>query len=254
MNTNKRPSPEVIEALYELGVDAVTTTMDGLGVRRTFMQGPQIRIPGSKIVGPAITLRFVPNREDKIKGFKLPGADGEGIAEEEEAEKKSALWEIMYHVQPGDVLVAEQRGDIATGVVGEMLATYFKARGGIGIVTDGCVRDSKMISEEVGLPCWTTSLTTGGASHMNLYPLDFNLPIGCGKVLVEPGDIIMADNGGAIVVPPVLLPAILEKAGAKEEREIFIRMKLREGGEMKKYYPLNEEGQKEYEEWLVARQ
>ena len=196
MNTDKRPSPEVIEALYELGVDAVTTTMDGLGVRRTFMQGPQIRIPGSKIVGPAITLRFVPNREDKIKGFKLPGADGEGIAEEEEAEKKSALWEIMYHVQPGDVLVAEQRGDIATGVVGEMLATYFKARGGIGIVTDGCVRDSKMIFEEVGLPCWTTSLTTGGASHMNLFPLDFNLPIGCGKVLVEPGDIIMADNGG----------------------------------------------------------
>ena len=59
MSTIKRPTPEVIEALYELGTDAVTSTMEALGVRRTFMEGPIARVPGSKIVGPALTLRFL---------------------------------------------------------------------------------------------------------------------------------------------------------------------------------------------------
>ena len=68
MKEIKRPSPDVIEALRELGTDAVTSTMDMLGVHRTFIEGPVARVPGSKIVGPALTLRFVPQREDQMRG------------------------------------------------------------------------------------------------------------------------------------------------------------------------------------------
>ncbi|MDP6154001.1 MAG: hypothetical protein QF785_11525 [Phycisphaeraceae bacterium] len=260
----KRPPRQIIDALSELDVDPITTMMDWMGVRRTFIEGPVCRVPGSKIVGPALTLRFVPQREDKMQGFVPPPpepsesaesdqGDASGSGEEEEAEKRSALWEIMNHVQPGDVIVVDGRGDHATGCFGEMLCTYFKAQGGAGIVTDACIRDSRNIFEQLKLPVWSGGVTTGGASHKNLWPIDFNLPIGCGNVLVEPGDIIMADDGGAIVVPPSLAPSLIKHAGEKQTREIFIRMKLREGGAIKKYYPLNEQGQKEYEQWLARR-
>ena len=249
----ERPSPEVVASLQELGTDAVTSTMDGLGVQRTFIEGPIARVPGSKIVGPALTLRFVPQREDQMRGYQIPGASSEDtVVEGEEAgEKLSALWEIFDHMQAGDVIVVDGRGDLATGCFGEMLMTYFQAQGGVGVVIDAGIRDSAQIFNDLKVPVWCTAVTTGGAGHMNLFPSDFNLPIACGKVLVNPGDIIMADDGGAIVVPPRLVPRILEIAGEREEHEVFTRLKLREGGALRKYYPFNEEGLREYHEWLA---
>ena len=73
-------------------------------------------------------------------------------------------------------------------------------------------------------------------------------------MLVNPGDIIMADDRGAIVVPPLLAPRIIEIAGARDYKEIFIRRKLQEGGDLMKYYPFNDEGKKEYEEWLAQQE
>ena len=71
--------------------------------------------------------------------------------------------------------------------------------------------------------------------------------------LNDPGDIIMADDGGAIVIPPKLAPAIIEIAGERDEHEVFVRMKLGQGGDLNKYYPFNAEGRREYEEWLKAQ-
>ena len=250
-----RPPKEIIEALSVLDTDSVTSTMDGLGVHRTFIEGPIARVPGSKICGPALTLRFVPQREDQMRGYEIPGeSDEDGdVRMEEESEKRSALWEIFDYVRPGDVIAVDGRGDLTTGTFGEMLMTYFKSRGGAGVVIDTGIRDSAAIFNEVKVPVWSTAVTTGGAGHMNLFPEDINLPIACGKVLVRPGDIIMADDGGAIVVPPRLAPKIIEIAGERDEHEVFVRMRLREGGELNKYYPFNEEGRREYEEWLAAQ-
>ena len=250
-----RPPKEIIEALSVLDTDSVTSTMDGLGVHRTFIEGPIARVPGSKICGPALTLRFVPQREDQMRGYEIPGeSDEDGDFQmEEESEKRSALWEIFDYVRPGDVIAVDGRGDLATGTFGEMLMTYFKSCGGAGVVIDTGIRDSAAIFNEVKVPVWSTAVTTGGAGHMNLFPEDINLPIACGKVLVRPGDIIMADDGGAIVVPPRLAPKIIEIAGERDEHEVFVRMRLREGGELNKYYPFNEEGRREYEEWLAAQ-
>ncbi len=254
MTEIKRPSPDVIEALREIGTDAVTSTMDLLGVRRTFMEGPVTRVPGSKIVGPALTLRFVPQREDQMKGYEIPGDTSEDsqATGEEEGEKGSALWEVFDNVQAGDVIVVDGRGDLATGCFGEMLMTYFKAQGGEGVVIDAAIRDSAQIFNDVKVPVWSVGVTTGGAGHINLFPADVNLPIGCGKVLVNPGDIIMADDGGAIVLPPLLVPRVLEIAGEREEHEVFARIKLQEGGALRRYYPFDEVGKREYEEWLAA--
>ena len=250
-----RPSKDVIDILSGIGADSITSTMDGLGVHRTFIEGPIARVPGSKICGPALTLRFVPQREDQMSGFTVPGEseDGGDYAPEEEGEKRSALWEIFDYVQPGDVIVVDGRGDLATGSFGEMLMTYFKSRGGAGVVIDTGIRDSAEIFNDVKMPVWSTAVTTGGAGHMNLFPEDFNLPIACGKVLVRPGDIIMADDGGAIVIPPRLIPRLIEIAGERDEHEVFARLRLQQGGELNKYYPFNDEGRREYEEWLAER-
>ena len=117
---------------------------------------------------------------------------------------------------------------------------------------DAAIRDSAPIFNDLGVPVWSVGVTTGGAGHLNMFPADVNLPIACGKVRVHPGDVIMADDGGAIVVPPRLIPKILEIGGTRDEKEIFVRMKLRQGGALSRYYPLDEVGQREYEEWLAA--
>ena len=173
-----RPPKEIIEALSVLDTDSVTSTMDGLGVHRTFIEGPIARVPGSKICGPALTLRFVPQREDQMRGYEIPGESEEDgdVRMEEESEKRSALWEIFDYVQPGDVIAVDGRGDLATGTFGEMLMTYFKSRGGAGVVIDTGIRDSAAIFDEVKVPVWSTAVTTGGAGHMNLFPEDINLP------------------------------------------------------------------------------
>ena len=247
----ERPDPEALAALGELGVDTVTSTMDSLGVRRTIMEGLIARVPGSRICGPALTLRFVPQREDQMDEFRLPGVDdAAGTVEGEEvAERRSALWQVFDLVQPGDVIAVDGRGDLATGCFGEMLMTFFQAQGGAGVVIDAGIRDSAQIFQDLRVPVWSVAVTTGGARHMNLMPADVNLSVGCGRVLVNPGDVVMADDGGAIVVPPRLIPHILEHGGDRDAKEVFIRERLQAGGELSKYYPLSAEGLVEYEQW-----
>jgi len=257
LNAINRPDPEVIAALSEIGCDTICSTLDGLGIKRNNIVGPVARVPGTKICGPALTLQFLPLREDQLGNFALPGKTAEEtkkeVEGEEQLEKTSALWAVLMEVQPGDVIAVDARGDMSTGVFGEMLMTYFKAQGGAGVVIDSCIRDSQPIFNELKVPVWSVGTTTGGASHGGMFPHSFNVPIACGGVLVNPGDIIMADGGGAIVIPPVAIPHLLEIGGARDYKEIFVRQKLSEGGKLNQYYPFNEQGQKEYEEWLKTQ-
>ena len=145
-------------------------------------------------------------------------------------------------VQKGDVIAVDGRGDLSTGVFGEMLMTYFKAQGGAGVVIDAAIRDSRPIFTDLQVPVWSRGVTTGGAGHGNMFPHSFNIPIGCGGVLVNPGDIIMADDGGAIVIPPITIPHLLEIGGARDYKEIFVRKRLSEGGALRSYYPFDAKG------------
>ena len=86
-----------------------------------------------------------------------------------------------------------------------------------------------------------------------MYPWDYNVPIGCGGILVIPGDIIVSDDDGVVVVPPKVARQVIEYCERREGAEVFERMRLQETGDVEKYYPLSEEGRKEYEEWLKAQ-
>jgi len=158
------------------------------------------------------------------------------------------LWAVFEAVQPGDVLAIQAYGDPYTGCVGEMLSTYFMGRGGIGMVVDGCVRDWPKI-QELGLPLWTTGFTPNYASQTSLFPWAYNVPVALGRVLALPGDLMIADDDGAVIVPKAVAPLLVEHGGEHEEWEEFSRMRLAQGGALQTYYPLSDDGRREYEAW-----
>lgn len=235
-----RPDAALIDALRPVSSATASALLHRMGVRQTFIQGPLPRQPGAKIVGPTVTLQFMPQREDVASGMA-----------QEHVESVSALWAVFETVQPGDVLCVQAWGDMHTGCMGEMLITYFKGRGGVGIVVDGCIRDWPRV-QEIGVPVWTRGFTPNYASQASLFPWAYNVPVALSRVLVLPGDIIIADDDGAVLVPAGMASLLVEHGAAHEDWEVFSRMKLAEGGSLTKYYPLSDEGWAEYEAWRAS--
>jgi regulator of RNase E activity RraA len=235
-----RPSKELIDGLAHIGSATASGELSRLGIRNPFMCGPVAWAKGKTVVGPALTLQFMPKRED------LYGVD-------EYADPERQLHRhVLYHTQPGDIVVVDARGDLSSGIFGEMMLTYFKGRGGIGVVIDGCIRDYPHVKElELGL--WLRGVTPNFHTQTGIMPFGVNVPISCGNVLVIPGDIIVADDDGVVVVPAKLAPQLIQKASEHAEWEDFSRLRLSEGGDLRKYYPLSEEARIEYEAWRKAQ-
>ena len=237
----QRPSKELIQGLARIGSATASGELARLGVRDPHIRGPVCWSPGRHVVGPALTLQFMPKREDLH-------LEGEYAGPERQLHRH-----VLYHTQPGDIVVVDARGDMASGVFGEMMLTYFKGRGGLGVVLDGCIRDYPHV-KELGLGLWLRGVTPNYHVQTNIFPFAVNVPVACGDVLVMPGDIIIADDDGAVVVPIKLAPELLKKAGAHHDWEDFSRMRLAEGGDLSKYYPLNDEARAEYEAWRIAQE
>lgn len=235
-----RPPREIIDGLAKIGSATASGELSRLGVRDPFMRGPVAWTKGRTVVGPALTLQFMPKRED------LYGVD-------EYADPERQLHRhVLYHTQPGDIVVVDARGDLSSGVFGEMMLTYFQGRGGIGVVIDGCVRDWPHV-QQLDLGLWLRGVTPNFHTQTGIMPFGVNVPVACGNVLVIPGDIIVADDDGVVVVPVKLAPLLLQKASEHAEWEDFSRLRLSEGGDLRKYYPLSEEARAEYEEWRKAQ-
>jgi regulator of RNase E activity RraA len=236
-----RIDAETRAAFADVSAATAAATLHRMGVTRAFMRGPRALDPDAKVVGTALTLAFMPKRED------LAAARGQ-----EHFEKRTALWAVLDTVEPFDVLVIQAFGDPYTGCIGEMLTNYLSTRGGVGIVVDGCIRDWPKI-RQMGVPVWAVGVTPHFATQAGLMPWAYKVPVACGGVLVLPGDLVVADGDGAVVVPAQLAKETARIAGAHEDWELFSRMRLDEGGALSKYYPLDEEATREYEEWRRHR-
>jgi regulator of RNase E activity RraA len=235
-----RPPAELVAGLAAVGSATASSELSRLGVRNAHIQGPVSFSPGVSVAGPALTLQFMPKRED------LYPVD-------EYAEPERQLHRhVLYHTQPGDMVVVDARGNLASGVFGEMMLTYFAGRGGAGVVIVGCVRDLGKV-RRLGLGLWLRGATPNFHAQTDIVPTAVNVPVACGGTIVEPGDIIVADDDGAVVVPIGLAPALLAAASEHAQWEEFSRERLAQGGDMRRYYPLTEEARPEYEEWLKAR-
>ena len=231
-----RPPAEFVQGLQALGAATACATLHHLGVRDTFMQGPVAWSKGKSLAGPALTLQFMPMRQDLY---------GEGEYNDVE---KQLHRHVLYHTRPGDIVVVDARGDMRSGIFGEMMLTFFKGRGGAGLVIDGCVRDYPHV-QTLGLGLWLRGVTPNFHAQTNIMPFAVNVPIACGGVTVMPGDIVVADDDGACVIPVALAAKVIEHAGTHHDWEDFSREMLAKGGSLQKYYPLSEAARPEYEEW-----
>ena len=184
----------------------------------------------------------------------MPKREDQYAVDEYADPEKQLHRHALYHTQPGDIIVVDARGDLHSGVFGEMMLTFFMGRGGIGAVIDGCIRDFPQVLKDLDIGLWLRGTTPNFHTQTNIVPFAVNVPIACGNTLVMPGDIIVADDDGATVVPAQLAPELTAKAQAHAEWEDFSRMKLAEGGHLRKYYPLSEEGRAEYEAWRAEQE
>ena len=233
----ERPDAALIESLKNIGSATASGELKRLGIRSAFIQGPLAMTPGASIVGPALTLQFMPLRED------LYPANAEYVDPEIQLHRH-----VLYHTQPGDVVVVDARGDLTSGVFGAMMMTYFRGRGGLGVVIDGAIRDFGE-AKTLGLGLWLRGVTPNFHTQTNIFPYAVNVPIACGGVTVVPGDLIIADDDGAVVVPIAHAPRLAERATEHVEWEEFSRLRLSEGGDLRRYYPLSDEARPEYEAW-----
>ena len=237
----ERPSQELIAGLAQIGSATASGELSRLGIRDPHLRGLVSWTPGKAVVGPALTLQFMPKREDVYRVDEY--ADPE----------RQLHRHVLYHTRPGDVVVVDARGHLGSGVFGEMMLTYFKGRGGVGVLVDGCIRDYPK-AKDLGLGLWLRGVTPNYHTQTDIFPFAVNVPVACADTLVMPGDIIVADDDGAVVVPSKLAPELLRTASEHAEWEDFSRMRLAEGGDLRKYYPLSEEARAEYEAWREAQE
>ena len=231
-----RPDPALVERLRTVGTAKLSSVISRMGISNIFIEGPNCRSPGVCIAGPALTLQFMPKREDIF---------GEDEYHNPEAQLHR---HVLYMTKPGDFVVVDARANMRSGVFGEMMMTYFKGRGGIGMVIDGCLRDYPAV-KELGLGLWLRGLTPNFHTQTDLMPFAVNVPVACGGVLVMPGDIIVADDDGAIAVPAKLAPELADRGAVWHEWEPYSKIRLLEGGDLQRYYPLHADAVPEFEEW-----
>jgi regulator of RNase E activity RraA len=236
-----RADPAIMSALAPVSSATACAQLHKDGITRTFVQGPRPLSPGQRIVGSSVTLQFMPQREDIASGVA-----------QEYVERTTALWAVLETVQPGDVLVVQAYGSAYTGCLGDMLVRYFKRRGGAGIIVDGRIRDAPRV-RKLGVPIWCTGTTPHYASQSELFPWAYDVPVAVGGVLCLPGDVVVADDDGAVVVPQRSAPGLARHAGDHEEWEVFSRMRIDQGATLSDYYPLTSDSRAEYEAWRDAR-
>ena len=230
-------SPTTRDALLRVGTSTLTGVLSRRGMRNLFMQDVRpIRPDLPRMVGPAFTMRFIPAREDKT------GAAGRGPLQRQ----------AMEECPPGHVLVIDARGDARAASAGDLYAGRLKARGCAGIVTDGGLRDTEGIAK-TGLPAYhrRPSSPPSGIVHQ---PADLNLPIGCGGVAVFPGDIIVGDCDGVVVIPPDMVDAVADEALATTLYDEFAEEQVARGRSLIGLFPVaGEEAKRDFEAWKKAR-
>ncbi len=230
--TNKT-TKELCEQLKKASTATLTSVLRTHGLKNTFMHRVAAMGPGMKMAGPAFTLRYIPAREDldEVPLDNLKDVQRVGIEQ----------------VQEGAVFVIDARGDTRAGTMGSILAARLHMRGAVGIVTDGAYRDTPTIVAS-GLPTYAAAMN----AHTNKtihHPSEIQVPIACGEVAVYPGDIIVGDEEGVVVVPAHLAEQVAAAAEEMELKEEFILEKIHGGASIVGTYPPNEETVAEYAAW-----
>ncbi|MBO3664942.1 fumarylacetoacetate hydrolase family protein [Microbacterium stercoris] len=216
--------------LLEAPVAGLSQALRQRGIRSIFIDGPTSDTPGAKLVGTARTLRFVPLREDLFQKH------GGGY----NAQKRA-----FDAVQPGEVIVIEARGNAGSGTLGDILALRAQARGAAGIVTDGGVRDHAQVAS-FDIPVFSQGAHPAVLGRYHV-PWEHDVTIACGGATVQPGDIIVGDDDGVIVIPPALAEEVADATLAQEAEDAWIATQVQAGHPVDGLFPMNAEWRARYE-------
>ena len=210
--------------------------MQKRGMRNSFLNGLKPLADGQRMLGYAHTLRYVPRREDFERRTEGPNAQRRAVES----------------IEPESVLICEARQEPHAGTIGDIFAMRIKTRGATGFVTDGALRDTPAIAA-LDFPVYHLSshAATLGRIHT---PLDHQVPIACAGVTVFPGDILVGDGEGVVVVPALLAEEVASDAYAQELEEEWAIERVAAGESSIGAFPVSDERRPEFEEWLKNRQ
>ncbi|WP_336203795.1 fumarylacetoacetate hydrolase family protein [Nonomuraea sp. LPB2021202275-12-8] len=223
-------SPALRDKLLKTPVAGLSQQLRKRGLDNVSIDGVHATRPGTKLVGVAKTLRFVPNREDLFRSH------GGGY----NAQKRA-----FDVVREGEVIVIEARGERGSGTLGDVLTLRALARGAAGVVTDGGVRDHATVAG-IDLPVFSQGPHPAvlGRKHV---PWDTDLTIACGGATVQPGDIIVGDDDGVIVIPPAIAEEVADAALAQENEDAWIAEQVAAGHPVDGLFPMNADWRAKYE-------
>jgi regulator of RNase E activity RraA len=222
-----RLSPETRDKLKTVSTATLCTALFKLGLRNQFIQDVHPLNPAAgPMVGEAFTLRYIPAREDlnPLSVFQDRGHPQRRAVEE---------------CPPGAVLVIDSRKDPRAASAGSILVSRLMKRGVAGVVTDGGFRDSPEIAQ-LAIPAYHNR--PSAPTNLTLHQaLDINVPIGCGDVAVWPGDVVVGDAEGVVVIPAHLADEIATEAVEMTAFEDFVTEEVMEGRSILGLYPATEE-------------
>ena len=216
-------SQEVLDGLKAIPTATIYGGVRHFGSAYTVCEGLKNFTPGQRLAARARTLRFLPPRAD--------------IISERPTGENSTEYEAMARCGPGDVLVADIYGSERDVVAGDVKLLQLAMNSADGVVIDGGIRDLDILIEEgYGLTVYAKHRSFHGNTWFT--PAEENVQVNCGGALVRPGDVLVGDNDGVLVVPSWMAEAVLEWAVEHEDAENYVKEKVRaEGVRPGKYYP-----------------
>jgi len=213
----------------------LSTQLFKRGLRNQVLQGVSRLTPNAPtMVGEAYTLRNIPARED---------VDHIGVYDDPEHPQRKAI-EVA---PPGSVLVIDCRGDARSASAGGILVRRLEVRGVAGLVTDGGLRDTPEIAAR-GFPVYCKA-PSAPISLIHHHAVDSNVPIACGGVAVYPGDVVVGDGEGVIVIPRGIADEVAADTYEQEKLEEFVQQEIASGRPLAGTYPPNAATKARYEEW-----
>ena len=226
-----------LEQLADLPLESIWSTLGEYRVN--YVRGFTSTQPGARVAGRALTMRFLPPRPDLVEAIDTLAAEGD--------------WDRRYYARaaeearPGDIVVAELGGADGHNLFGAMGALGIKLRGVRGVIIDGGSRDLIELQDGMfaGFPVFARFFDVHTTSWLGV---EWNAPVRIGRTTVLPGDVVVADDGGALFFPERLVAQVLEAASARDALEEYERELLRSRMyRFRDIYPLSEELREEYE-------
>lgn len=224
-----------IKALFEATTTAtLCTQLFKRGLRNQFIQGVGLVTPkAAMMVGEAFTLRNIPARED---------LDGPGMFNGDTHPQRRAIEDCPA----GAVLAIDCRKDTRSGALGDILITRLADRGVAGVVTDGGMRDVDPMADFT-IPVYAACPSPPASFHVH-HAVALQVPIACGDVAIFPGDILVGDGEGVVVVPRHLAADVARDSAEQERMENWVLTEVKKNQSIFGLYPPNDENRKRYED------